>query len=66
MARLTCAKCGHEWVRKQKPSRGQIIRCPSCRITLGIMSTPMKMMSVEEYVIRKAIDEYVMENERRS
>jgi len=58
MARLTCAKCGHEWVRKQKPSRGQIIRCPKCRMTLGIMSTLIKIVSVKEYIIKKAIDEY--------
>jgi len=58
MARLTCAKCGHEWVRKQKPSRGQIIRCPRCRVTLGIMSTPTKLMEVEEYIATKAINEY--------
>lgn len=58
MARLTCAKCGHEWVRKQKSSRGQIIRCPSCRITPGIMSTPLKMMSVKDYIGSKGIDEY--------
>lgn len=58
MARLTCVKCGHEWVRKQKPSRGQIIRCPSCRITLGVMSSPIKMVSVKEYIGGRAIDEY--------
>lgn len=60
MARLTCAnpKCRHEWVRKQKASRGQIIRCPSCRITLGIMSTPKIMMSVKEYIGGKAINAY--------
>jgi len=57
MVRLTCIKCNYEWVRKPKPSRGQIIRCPSCRITLGIMSTPKKMMSVKEY-IGTGIDEY--------
>jgi len=59
MVRLTCAKCGHEWVRKQKASRGQIIRCPSCRVTLGVMSTPIKMMSVGKYIHSRAIDEYV-------
>jgi len=60
MARLTCAKCDHEWVRKQSPSRGQIIRCPRCRVTLGIMSTPKKMMSVKEYIGSKGINEYGM------
>ena len=58
MARLTCRKCGHDWVRLPKPSRGQIIRCPSCRITLGVMSTPIKMVSVEKYINEKGIDEY--------
>jgi len=58
MARLTCAKCGHEWVREQKASRGQIIRCPACRVTLGIMSTPKKMMSKKEYIGSKGINEY--------
>jgi len=56
-ARMRCKKCDHIWVRQIKPSRGQIIRCPSCRITLGIMSTPIKMMSVKEY-IGTGIDEY--------
>lgn len=58
MARITCKKCGHDWVRLLKPSRGQIIRCPRCRMTLGIMSTPVEMMSVREYIASKAIDEY--------
>jgi len=58
-ARMRCVKCGHIWVRTIKPSRGQIIRCPSCRITLGIMSTPIKMMSVKEYIDGKAVNEYV-------
>jgi len=58
MARLRCAKCGHEWVRKQKPSRGQLIRCPNCRIALGKMSKPIKYQLVEEYSVRKAINEY--------
>jgi len=65
MARLTCAKCGHEWVRNQKPSRGQIIRCPSCRITLGVMSKPLKEGSREDYIIKRAIDEYGMEENKK-
>jgi len=64
MARLTCAKCGHEWVRMLKASRGQIIRCPSCRVTLGRMSTPMKMMSVKKYIGEKAVNEYGMDKSK--
>jgi len=58
-ARMRCFKCGHTWIRTRKPSRGQIIRCPTCRITLGVMSTPIKMMSVKKYIVARAIDEYV-------
>ena len=65
MARLTCAKCRHEWVRKPKASRGQIIRCPSCRITLGVMSTPKKMVPILEYIGGKGIDEYGMEENKK-
>jgi len=65
MGRMSCAKCKHEWVRKQKPSRGQIIRCPKCRITLGIMSTPIKMIPVKKYIEGKAINEYGMDKIKR-
>lgn len=58
MARLVCSKCGHDWVRRPKASRGQIIRCPSCRMTLGIMSTPKKLMPVKDYIISRGINEY--------
>ena len=57
-ARMRCFKCGHIWIRQIKPSKGQIIRCPSCRITLGIKGKPIKLMSVKEYIRSKAIDEY--------
>ena len=63
-ARMRCIKCGHVWIKRIKSSRGQIIRCPSCRITLGIMSTPIKMMSVKDYIGSKGVDEYGKETKR--
>jgi len=64
-ARVRCANCNYIWIRKIKPSRGQIIRCPACRITLGVMSSPIKMMSVKDYISSKAIDEYGMEKNKK-
>lgn len=58
MVRLRCAKCYSIWERKPKFSRGQLIRCPSCRAVLGKMSKPMKAHEAIGYMIVKAIDEY--------
>lgn len=58
MARMRCAKCGYIWIRKMKFSRGQLIRCPSCRRVLGKLSKPMKPHEAQEYITTKAIDEY--------
>ena len=64
-ARVWCRNCHHIWVRQMKPSRGQIIRCPKCRMTLGVMSTPIKMVSVKEYIASKGIDEYGMAESKK-
>lgn len=60
MVRLTCAnpKCRHEWERKTRWSRGQLIRCPSCRMVLGQLSKPIKPHVPIKYMNGKAIDEY--------
>ena len=58
MARMRCFKCGHVWVRQVKMSRGQLIRCPKCRITLGKMSKPLKPHIPKEHIVKKAINEY--------
>jgi len=58
MARITCPDCGHNWVRKPKPSRGQAIRCPKCRKTIGHMSTPFKPLIPMKANKGKAVNEY--------
>ncbi|MBA7650262.1 hypothetical protein ES703_58065 [subsurface metagenome] len=58
MARLTCPKCGHEWVRQVKASRGQAIRCPSCKRAIGRMSKQLKPRIPQERIKGKAITEY--------
>lgn len=58
MARMRCAKCSYMWVRRVRFSRGQLIRCPSCRAVLGKLSVPISPFHVNEYREGKAIDEY--------
>lgn len=58
MARIRCEKCDYIWERRLKFSRGQLIRCPSCRAVLGKLSKPIKPHVPIEYITPKAIDEY--------
>ncbi|MBA7599861.1 hypothetical protein ES703_06906 [subsurface metagenome] len=52
--RLTCRGCGHDWVPRHRPSKGQKIYCPECGTFIFEYAKPLyppKATALRETVI---------------
>lgn len=61
--RLNCKGCGHDWVPRPKPSKGQRVYCPECGKLIFEYSKPLHPFRAKA-LRGTGIDEYGRKDNR--